>query len=129
MFGHQRDHHEGRGFMSATTIQVPPEHVASIRRSLSERRDATGGSEEIERLLDQIGGDAPAGTEPRVLVGSRAVLWSAIYDSLCADAERLADELNEYWRGVVDPESARARTAAVAAGLELLIALGAPPVR
>ncbi len=115
--------------MSATTIQIPPERVESIRRSLSERRDAAGGSEEIERLLDQIGGGALGGTEPCVLVGSRAVLWSAIYDSLCADAERLADDLNEYWRGVIDPESARARTVAVAAGLELLIALGAPPAR
>jgi hypothetical protein len=115
--------------MSETTVRVPPEHVEAIRRSLGGRRDEAGCAEEIESLLDQIGGYAADDAGPRVLVGSRAVLWSAVYDSLCAAAEQLAEELNEYWRGAVDPEAARARVTAVAARLELLVTLGAPPAR
>jgi hypothetical protein len=57
------------------------------------------------------------------------VLWSAVYDTLCAAAEQLADDCNEYWRGVVDPDLARAGIADVSARLELLVALGAPPGR
>lgn len=115
--------------MSETTIRVPPEHVEAIRRSLDGRRDDAGCAEEVERLLDQIGGDAAEGGGPHVLAGSRAVLWNAVYESLCAAAEQLADELNEYWRGAIEPGSARARVAAVAARLELLVTLGAPPAR
>lgn len=115
--------------MSETTIRVPLEHVEAIRRSLNGQRGEAGNAEEIESLLDQIGGDATDDAQPRVLVGSRAVLWNAVYDSLCTAAEQLADDFNEYWRGAIDPESARARVAAVAARLELLVALGAPPAR
>jgi hypothetical protein len=116
--------------MSETTIRVPSEHIEAIRRSLDgQRGEGASRADEIESLLDQIGGGATDDTQPRVLVGSRAVLWSAVYDSLCAAAEQLADDLNEYWRGAIDPEPARARVAAVAARLELLLALGAPPAR
>ncbi len=116
--------------MSETTIRVPREHVEAIRQSLNGQRDEGGSAEEVESLLDQLGvGDVTDGAQPRVLVGSRAVLWNAVYDSLCAAAEQLAEDFNEYWRGAVDPEAARARVAAVAARLELLVALGAPPVR
>jgi hypothetical protein len=115
--------------MSETTIRVPQEHVEAIRRSLNGQRDEAGSAEEIESLLDQLRGDATDDAQPCVLVGSRAVLWNAVYDSLCAAAEQLAEDFNEYWRGAVEPEAARARVAAVAARLELLVALGAPPVR
>lgn len=115
--------------MSETTIRVPAEHVEAIRRSLDGQRGDAGSAREVEILLEQIGGDPTDVARPRVLVGSRAVLWNAVYDSLCAAAEQLADDFNEYWRGAVDPEAARARLAAVAARLELLVGLGAPPAR
>jgi len=115
--------------MSETTIRVPREHVEAMRRSLNGQRGEGGRAEEIESLLDQLGGEATDDVQSRVLVGSRAVLWNAIYDSLCVAAEQLADDLNEYWRGAIDPEAARARVAVVGARLELLVTLGAPPVR
>lgn len=115
--------------MSEATIRVPPEHVEAIRRSLDGQRGEPGSAEEIESLLGQIGSHATDDPRPRLLVGARAVLWSAVYDSLCLAAEQLADDLNDYWRDAIDPESARARVAAVAARLEMLVALGAPPAR
>jgi hypothetical protein len=115
--------------MSEATIRVPPEHLEAIRLGLDGQRGEAGRAEEIESLLGQIGGRATDDAEPRVLVGSRAVLWGAVYDSLCAAAEQLADDLNEYWRGAIDPESARARVAAVTVRLELLVGLGSPPAR
>ena len=54
--------------------------------------------------------------------------WHAAYDALCAAAEALADDCNDHWREG-DPERLRRRLAAVAAGLELLAALGPPPAR
>jgi hypothetical protein len=117
------------GIMSEAKIRVPPEHVEAIRRSLEGQRGEAGCAEEIESLLGQIGGHATDGAQPRVLVGARTVLWNAVYDSLCAAAEQLADDLNEYWRDAIDPEVARARVAAVATRLELLVALGSPPAR
>ncbi|HYI81537.1 MAG TPA: hypothetical protein VEW67_11810 [Thermoleophilaceae bacterium] len=112
--------------MSEATIRVPPEHVEAIRRSLNGRR-GEARSAEIESLLGQIGDHTTDEGQPRVLVGSRTVLWGAVYDSLCVAAEQLADDFNEYWRGAIDPESARARIATVTARLELLVALGSPP--
>lgn len=114
--------------MSETTIQVPAEHVDAIREGLIGRRDGSERHEEIESLLGQIARHVPDATEPYKLTGSRAVLWSAVYDSLCAAAEQLTDDCNEYWRGVVAPESARAGIAVVSTRLELLVGLGAPPV-
>jgi len=55
-------------------------------------------------------------------------IWTAVYDSLCAAAEQLAEECNEYWRGTVDPEATRATVASVSTRFELLVALGAAPV-
>jgi hypothetical protein len=128
MFVSNEDQHEGRDAMSATTIQVPAEHVEAIRQGLLGRRDDSERREEIESLLRQIASGVPAGAGPCELTGSHAVLWSAVYDSLCAAAEQLADDCNEYWRGVVDPESARAGIADVGTRLELLVGLGAPPI-
>jgi hypothetical protein len=113
--------------MSETTIQVPAEHLESIRQSLIGRRGEAGCAEEIESLLGQIAGDPADEIRLRSLTGPRAILWSAVYDSLCAAAERLADDCNDYWRGSVEPAAARAGVAAVGARLELLVALGAPP--
>jgi hypothetical protein len=113
--------------MSEITIQVPAEHVEAIRASLARRRDGSGRDAEIERLLAQLslgGRGVPAGCE---LTGARPVLWSAVYDSVCATAERLADECNEYWRGVVDPASIRATLGDAGARFELLAGLGPPP--
>jgi len=113
--------------MSETTIQVPAEHVEAIRQSLIGRRGDSGRSEEIESLLSQIANDTSDVACARVLTGSRGLLWTAVYDTLCLAAEQLADDCNEYWRGTVDPESARSGVTLVGARLELLIALGAPP--
>lgn len=113
--------------MSETTIQVPAGHVEAIRQSLVGRRDDAEFAEEIEHLLDQIASNAPGVAGPHVLTGPRAVLWNAVYDSLCVAAEQLADDCNEYWRGTSDPATARAGLATVSTRLELLVALGAPP--
>jgi len=114
--------------MSETTIQVPVEHVEAIRQGLVAGREASGGREEIDGLLGQIAQGPSADGESCELTGSREILWSAVYDSLCVAAEQLTDDCNEYWRGVVDPQSARAGVVTVATRLELLIGLGAPPV-
>lgn len=113
--------------MSVATIQVPAEHLEAVRESLAGRHADADRPEEIDGLLGQIASAAAGDARPCVLTGSRAVLWSAVYDSLCVAAEQLADDLNEYWRGAIAPESARARIAAVGARLELLLMLGAPP--
>jgi hypothetical protein len=115
--------------MSETTIQVPAEHIAAIRQSLNGRRSDAGSTTEVERLLSQISSGAAGVDRSCALTGPRAVLWSAVYDALCAAAEQLADDCNEYWRGTVDPEAARAGVTAVATRLDLLVGLGAPPVR
>lgn len=109
--------------MSATTIEVPAEHVEAIRQSLTGCHGRTDRRDEIESLLAQLA-SAPA-TAPAALTGSHAVLWNAVYDSLCVAAERLADDCNEYWRGEIAPEVARSRVTDVSARLELLIGLGA----
>lgn len=114
--------------MSATTIRIPAEHIEAIRQGLIGRREGPERREEIEGLLRQISSDIPRGAESYELTGSRSVLWSAVYDSLCAAAEQLAEDCNEYWRGVIDPASARARLADVSTRLELLVGLGGPPV-
>lgn len=115
--------------MSEATIQVPAEHVEAIRQSLIGRLDDVGRAEEVRILLGQIGDDAPGNARSRALTGSRVVLWSAVYDTLCAAAEQLADDCNEYWRGAIDPDLARAGIANVAERLELLVALGSSPGR
>jgi hypothetical protein len=114
--------------MSATTIQVPAEHVEAIRQSLIARRDHAERREEIDSLLGQIAGDSD-GVGPRRLSGSRAVLWNAVYDALCVAAEQLADDCNEYWRGIAGAQPARSGIADVSARLELLVGLGPPPGR
>jgi hypothetical protein len=113
--------------MSATTIEIPVGQVEAIRRSLLDRRDDADRPEEIDGLLAQIASGAAEGDRPCALTASRSVLWNAIYDSLCAAAEQFAEDCNEYWRGAVAPDSARAAIDDVAARLELLVSLGAPP--
>jgi hypothetical protein len=110
------------------TIQVPAEHVEAIRQSLIGRLGDVRHAEEVQGLLGQIGDDdSPGIARSRTLTGSRVILWSAIYDALCAAAEQLADDCNEYWRGAIDPDRARAGIASVAARLELLVTLGSSP--
>ena len=113
--------------MSEATSQVPAEHVEAIRQSLSARLDDAARVDEVRSLLRQID-DGPSGAaRPHALTGSRAVLWNAVYEALCTASERFAEECNEYWRGAVDPDQARAGIARIAERLELLVALGAPP--
>ena len=111
--------------MSETTIQIPAEHVEAIRQGLTGRRGDARHAKEIEACWARSR-VAPRAA-PHALTGSRAVLWGAVYDALCAAAERLAEDCNEYWRGAVDPGAARAAVTGVAARLELLVGLGAPP--
>lgn len=113
--------------MSETTIEIPADHVEAICRSLLARRSDADSPNEIDDLLDQLASSASRGHGPRELTGSPALLWAVVYDSLCLAAEQLAEECNEYWRGTVAPDSARAAVTRVGARLELLIELGAPP--
>jgi hypothetical protein len=115
--------------MSETTIEVPAEHITAIRQGLIGRRSDAGSPRDVENLISQIADDAAGGDRPCTLTGPRVVLWSAVYDALCSGAEQLADDCNDYWRGTIDPETARAGVTAVAKRLELLIGLGAPPGR
>jgi len=109
--------------VSATTIEIPAGQVEAIRQSLLGRRGDAERPEEVDGLLAQMASDA----RPCQLTGSRGVLWNAIYDSLCAAAEQLADDCNEYWHGVMAPDSVRAAIGDVDTRLELLVALGPPP--
>jgi hypothetical protein len=113
--------------MSTTTIQIPAGHVEAVRQSLLGRRDDAERQDEVDGLLAQIGPVGPGGTQARELTGSRTVLWSAVYDSLCAAAEQLAEDCNEYWRGEIAPDAVRAAIAGTGARLELLVALGPAP--
>ena len=113
--------------MSEVTIEIPVDHVEAIRRSLLARRDDAESPDELEALLAQLPADAPGASGTLPLSGSRGLLWSAVYDSLCSSAEQLAEDCNEYWRGTVAPDSARTAVAEVGSRLELLIELGAPP--
>jgi hypothetical protein len=110
--------------MSATTIQIPAAQVEAIQRSLDgQRGDAVqGNGTDVVLARAAVGGG-----ERHVLTGSPAALWSVVYDSLCAAAERLAEDCNEYWRGGADAETARAGVADVGALLELLVGLGPRP--
>lgn len=114
--------------MSETTIQVPATHIEAVRRGLAGQREGSGSADEVDGLLAQIAHAVERGDASCALVGPRPLLWSAVYDSLCAAAEQLAEDCNEYWRGVVAPEAARADIAAVETRLDLLVGLGAPPV-
>lgn len=113
--------------MSAITIKIPAAHVEAIRRSLVGRRGDAQRPEEIDALLAQLVSGAPHGVASCELTGPRTLLWNVVYDSLCTAAEQLAEDCNEYWRGTVAADSARATVADVGIGLELLIGLGAPP--
>lgn len=113
--------------MSAITIEIPTDHVDAVRDGvLAQRRDADR-HDEIDSLLAQIPEGLGAGAGSPRVTGPRTILWNAIYDSLCRAAEQLADDCNDYWRGDIAPEAARASVAAVAARLELLIGLGPRP--
>jgi hypothetical protein len=140
--------------MSVMTIQIAPEHVEAIRESLLTTRRAleeqlasvddhpsavpgqrspAGGSDdrigELDSLLEQIGSsDGPdPGLDVRELTGTRAALWTVVYDAACAASERLAEDLNEYWRGASDPVEMRTRIADLGARFELLESLGPAP--
>jgi hypothetical protein len=142
------------GLMSVMTIQVSTEHVEALRESLLTARRAleeqlsplddrpptvmehSAGGEgshdrlgELNSLLEQI--DAVDRPDPeldmRELTGTRAALWTVVYDAACAASERIADELNDYWRGTVDANETRARIADLSARVELLESLGPPP--
>jgi hypothetical protein len=128
--------------MSMTTIQIPAERVKGVRQSLLEARrelaeglaDETGPAahlrrerlDETELLLEQLGDDdSPA--ERRELTGPRVVIWNAVYDALCAAAERLANDCNDYWYSGADPSHIRAEIAGLAVGFDLLDSVGPPP--
>lgn len=140
--------------MSVMTIQVSADHVEAIRESLltarraldeqlsspedqspATREQADSGKstsdrlDELDSLLEQIdSGDGPdPGLDVRELTGTRTALWTVLYDAACVASERLAEELNEYWRGTVDATETRARIADLAARFELLESLGPPP--
>ena len=113
--------------MSAITIKIPAGHVEAIRRSLLGRRSDAESPDEIDALLAQLVSGAPESARSCELTGSRTAIWNVVYDSLCAAAEQLAEDCNDYWRGTVAADSARAAVADVGVRLELLIGLGAPP--
>jgi hypothetical protein len=127
MFVRYRRSARREGTVPEATIEVPAEHVEAIRESLIGRLGDVGHAEEVHSLLGQIGDDSPGIARTRTLTGSRVILWSAVYDALCAAAEQLADDCNEYWRGAIDPDQARGGIASVAVRLELLVALGSSP--
>ncbi|HEX2071817.1 MAG TPA: hypothetical protein VHF90_09250 [Thermoleophilaceae bacterium] len=113
--------------MSATTIQVPADHVDPIRQILIARRRDAERPGEIDGLLDQLAPRTSDAGPPCELSGDRTLLWSAVYDALCVAAEQLADDCNEYWRGDVTAGAIQAAIARVSSRLELLTGLGAPP--
>lgn len=113
--------------MSEITIKIPVAHVGAIRGSLLGRRREAESPDDIDALLAQLASGAPPRGDSCELTGSQAVLWNVVYDSLCAAAEQLAEDCNEYWRGTVAADSARAAVTDVGIRLELLIALGVPP--
>lgn len=140
--------------MSVMTIQISTEHVEAIRESLLTARraleeqlsslddrpstvtehPATGESSrdrlgELDSLLEQIDANdrLDPGLDMRELTGTRAALWTVVYDAACAASERLAEGLNEYWRGTVDANETRARIVDLGARFELLESLGPPP--
>jgi len=109
--------------MSATTIEVPATEVEAIRASLVGRRNEGSQRVEVDRLLSEIAG-AAAG--PCMLTGSRQVIWSAVYDSLCQGAEHFADTCNDLWRDDADADVARSDLADLNRRLDLLLSLGVP---
>jgi hypothetical protein len=111
--------------MSEITIQVPAEHLEAIRAGLAGRPEAH--DDEARRLLAQLTAGDSGDEGPRELTGSRAVLWGAVYDSLCTTAEQLAEDCNEYWGGAIAPDAIRTATASLRARFELLVGLGPPP--
>lgn len=112
--------------MSEVTIEIPVDHAEAIRRSLLARRDDAESPDEIDDLLAQLAErTARVGSLP--ISGSRRLLWNVVYDTLCSAAEQLAEDCNEYWRGTVTADSARAAVTDVSTRLDLLIGLGAPP--
>lgn len=113
--------------MSTATVEIPADHVAAIRQSVLGQRDGAERQGDVDDLLRQIADQTSAAARSCRLTGSRVVLWRATYDSLCVAAEQLADDCNEYWRGGIGPEAARAAVAGVGARLELLIGLGGAP--
>jgi hypothetical protein len=141
------------GLMSVMTIQISNAHVEAIRESLLTARRAleeqlsspddrphavsepASGErvrdrlDELDSLLEQIdSGERPdSSLEARQLTGARMALWTAVYDAACSASERLAEELNDYWRGTVDAAEARASIADLGGRFELLESLGPPP--
>lgn len=122
--------------MSVTTIQIPADHVRPVHQSLLSRRETLDRSahpngkrevEELDGLIRQLEADATADAHgPRRLTGSRVALWSAVYDSTCAAAERLAETCNEYWHSA-DAARARLEISLLSSQLDLLEELGPPP--
>jgi hypothetical protein len=113
--------------MSTIRIQLPADHIEAFRRSLLGRQGEAECPDEFDALLAQLETFASGDSRPCELTGPHGVLWNVVYDTLCAAAEQLAEDCNEYWRGAVAAYSARAAVADVGTRLELLIALGAPP--
>lgn len=140
--------------MSVMTIQISTEHVGAIRESLltarraleeqlSSARDQSPTAREpavsgegsrdrlndLDSLLEQIDSADPSasGLEVRELTGTRVALWTAVYDAACVASERLAEDLNDYWRGELEATGLRAQIADLGVRFELLESLGPPP--
>jgi len=111
--------------MSEVTIEIPVDHVEAIRSSLLARRGDAESPDEIDDLLAQLAEHTEVDSLP--ISGSRSLLWSVVYDALCSAAEQLAEDCNEYWRGTVAADSARAAITDVSTRFDLLTGLGAPP--
>jgi hypothetical protein len=142
------------GLMSVMTIKISTEHIEPIRESLltarraleeqlstlgdhppavREQRSAGESSSdrlgELDSLLEQLDSSegSDSGLDMRELTGTRAALWTVVYDAACAASERLAEHFNEYWRGTVDAGEMRAQIADLGTRVELLESLGPPP--
>lgn len=137
--------------MSVTTMKIPTTQVGAIRDSLATARreldsrlarvggaardapPATDGAElsrrleEVDGLLAQIDATAAGQSDWQEVTGSRRALWDAAYDALCAAAERLADDCNEYWRGELLAFELRTLIGEVGARFDLLDGLGPAP--
>lgn len=134
--------------MSAMTIVVPADQVGPVRESLLARygevveeieRNGDSGREAfngeaaenprdrlkgLEAILEQIRWSASAEVDSCSLTGPRPVLWSAVYDTVCVAAERLADLCEAYWKGSIDRTEIRVGISDVAARFDLLESLG-----
>lgn len=128
--------------MSVITVLIPADHVEGVRQSLLDaRRELDQGwdeeaaqaarlrrerLDEVELLLEQLG-DADPPPERQEVTGSRTVIWNVLYGAVCAAAERVADDCNDYWGGGIESAVLRKGISGLAASFDLLDSVGPPP--